>query len=53
MKDLRGKNEMEIQPTIQVKHLPLFNHSRTDDPSSCLESRSMTTCGGRMTHPIL
>ena len=24
MKDLQGENEMEIQPTIQVKHLPLL-----------------------------
>jgi predicted site-specific integrase-resolvase len=24
MKDLQGENEMEIQPTIQVKHLPML-----------------------------
>ncbi|MBT4902393.1 MAG: hypothetical protein HON54_10880, partial [Verrucomicrobia bacterium] len=24
MKDLQGENEMEIQPTIHVKHLPLL-----------------------------
>ncbi|MDA7676650.1 hypothetical protein N8584_01560 [bacterium] len=24
MKDLQGENEMEIQPTIQLKHLPLL-----------------------------
>ena len=24
MKDLQGENELEIQPTIQVKHLPLL-----------------------------
>ena len=24
MKDLQGENEMESQPTIQVKHLPML-----------------------------